>query len=165
MQNIDIYSRRYLPRLATQEKSASSNTVTCGPRTPPPARSSRPYTDQFCVYNIPNQSSESIYYIATYIKKYKSPHKITLSHIYKGLKDIDIDKVVKQKEDKTPKVRFHHTITRLLVQPYNYIIRANTEIRVLSTSKANIYLQIREDPRTLLYHLFVLKGDIRDFTG
>ena len=165
MQNIDIRGRRRSPRLAAREQSASSNTATRGPRTPPPARSSRPRADQFCVYNIPSRSSESIHRIAAYIKEYKSPHKVTLGHIYEGLEDMDIDKVVEQKEDETPKVRFHRAIAGLLVQPYDYMIRAGTEMGVLSTGEADVYLRIGEDPGTLLYHLSVPKGDVGDFTG
>ncbi|KAI3097491.1 hypothetical protein CBS147333_9330 [Penicillium roqueforti] len=98
--------------------------------------------------------------IRAYIKEYKSPHKVTLGHIYEGLEDMDIDKVVEQKEDETPKVRFHRAIAGLLVQPYDYMIRAGTEMGVLSTGEADVYLRI-----TLLYHLSVPKGDVGDFTG
>ncbi|KAF3029186.1 hypothetical protein E8E15_001671 [Penicillium rubens] len=101
----------------------------------------------------------------SYIKEYKSPHKVTLGHIYEGLEDMDIDKVVEQKEDETPKVRFHRAIAGLLVQPYDYMIRAGTEMGVLSTGEADVYLRIGEDPGTLLYHLSVPKGDVGDFTG
>ncbi|QQK42604.1 metalloprotease [Penicillium digitatum] len=165
MQNIDIRGRRRSPRLAAREQSASSNTATRDPRAPPPARSSRPRADQFCVYNIPSQSSESVHRIAAYIKEYKSPHKVKLGHIYEGLEDMDIDKVVEQEKNETLKVRFHRAIAGLLVQPYDYMIRAGTEMGVLSTGEADIYLRIGEDPGTLLYHLSVPKGDVGDYTG
>jgi hypothetical protein len=167
MQNIDLRGRprRRSPRLAAREQSASSTAATRGPRTPPPARNNRPRADQFRVYNIPSQSSESIYRVAAYIKEYESPHKVTLGHIYKGLEDIDIDRVVKQKEDEPSKARFYRAITRLLVQPYNYIVRARTEMGVLSTIEANIYLRISEEPGTLLYHLSIPKGYIGDSTS
>ncbi|KAG0158100.1 hypothetical protein PDIDSM_5613 [Penicillium digitatum] len=153
MQNIDIRGRRRSPRLAAREQSASSNTATRDPRAPPPARSSRPGANQFCVYNIPSQSSESVHRIAAYIKEYKSPRKVKLGHIYGGLEDMDIDKVVEQEKKETLKVRFHRAIAGLLVQPYDYMIRAGTEMGVLSTGEADIYLRIGEDPGTLLYHL------------
>ncbi|KAJ5230961.1 hypothetical protein N7489_011669 [Penicillium chrysogenum] len=167
MQNIDLRGRprRRSPRLAAREQSESSTTTMRGPRTPPPARSSRPRADQFCVYNIPSQSSESIHRVAAYIKEYKSPHKVTLGHIYEGLEDMDIDEVVEQQDDETPKIRFRRAIAGLLVQPHDYMIRAGTEMGVLSTGEADIYLRIGEDPGTLLYHLSVPKGDVGDFTG
>ncbi|KAG0158109.1 hypothetical protein PDIDSM_5622 [Penicillium digitatum] len=127
-QNIDIRGRRRSPRLAAREQSASSNTATRDPRAPPPARSSRPRADQFCVYNIPSQSSESVHRIAAYIKEYKSPHKVKLGHIYEGLEDMDIDKVVEQEKNETLKVRFHRAIAGLLVQPYDYMIRAGAQV-------------------------------------
>ncbi|KAG0158114.1 hypothetical protein PDIDSM_5627 [Penicillium digitatum] len=111
------------------------------------------------------QSSESVHRIAAYIKEYKSPRKVKLGHIYGGLEDMDIDKVVEQEKNETLKVRFHRAIAGLLVQPYDYMIRAGTEMGVLSTGEADIYLRIGEDPGTLLYHLSVPKGDVGDYTG
>ncbi|KAF4765275.1 hypothetical protein HAV15_003307 [Penicillium sp. str.  len=167
MQNIDIRGRprRRSPRLAAREQRASSIAATHGPRTPPPARNNRPRADQFCVYNIPSQSSESIHRVAAYIKEYKSPHKVTLGHIYEGLEDMDIDEVVEQKEDETSKARFRRAIAGLLVQPHDYMVRAGTEMGVLSTGEADIYLRLGEEPGTLLYHLSVPKGDVGDSTG
>ena len=167
MQNIDLRGppRRRSPRLAAREHSESSTPAMRRPRTPPPGRGSRPRADQFCVYNIPSQSSESIHRVAAYIKEYKSPHKVTLGHIYEGLEDMDIDEVVEQQDDETPKIRFRRAIAGLLVQPHDYMIRAGTEMGVLSTGEADIYLRIGEDPGTLLYHLSVPKGDVGDFTG
>ncbi|KAJ5319620.1 uncharacterized protein N7506_012324 [Penicillium brevicompactum] len=97
IQNIDLRGRpqRRSPHLAAQEQSASSAIATRSPRTPPLTRNNRPRADQFYIYNIPNQSSESIYRVITYIKEYKSSHKVTLDHIYKGLEDIDIDEIIK----------------------------------------------------------------------
>ncbi|KAJ5941697.1 hypothetical protein N7516_001865 [Penicillium verrucosum] len=137
--------------------------ATHDPRTPLPVQ--RPRADQFCVYNIPSQSSELIHSIAAYVKEYKSPHKVTLGHIYKGLEDMDLDKVVEKKEHETLKDRCHRAIAALLVQPYDYMIRAGTEMGVLSTGEADIYLRLGEDPRTLLYYLSVPKGDVGEFTG
>lgn len=37
---------------------------------------------------------------------------------------------------------FRHAIAGPCVQPHDYIIRAGTEIEVLSTGKADIYLRI-----------------------
>ena len=45
------------------------------------------------------------------------------------------------------------------------MIRAGTEMGVLSTGEADIYLRIAEDPGTLLYHHSVPKRDVGDFTG
>ncbi|PWY88320.1 hypothetical protein BO70DRAFT_359760 [Aspergillus heteromorphus CBS 117.55] len=166
MQNIDLRSRprRRSPRIAARDNRTSSTMAPSGPRTPPLVRSTRPRADQFCVYNIPSEASESIHRVAAYVKEYKSPHKVTLGHIYEGLEDMDIDAVVEQKEDETPKDRFRRAIAGLLVQPHDYMIRAGTEMGVLSTGEADIYLRIGDDPGTLLYHLSVPKGDVGDST-
>lgn len=69
---------------------------------------------------------------------------MTLDHIYEGLEDMDIDEVVEQQDDESPKLLFRRAIAGLLVQPHDYIIRAGTEIEVLSTGEADIYLRIGE---------------------
>lgn len=69
---------------------------------------------------------------------------MTLGHIYEGLEDMDIDEVVEQQDDESPKLLFRRAIAGLLVQPHDYIIRAGTEIEVLSTGEADIYLRIGE---------------------
>src|SRR4051812_49385255 len=86
--------RQHSPRLAAREQSESSTTAMRDPRTPRSARSSRPRADQFSVYNIPSQSSESIHRVPAYVKENKSPYNFTLGHIYVGLEDMDIDEVV-----------------------------------------------------------------------
>lgn len=67
-----------------------------------------------------------------------------LGRIYEGLEDMDIDEVAEQQDDEFPKLPFRRAIAGLLVQPHDYIIRAGTEIEVLSTGEADIYLRIGE---------------------
>jgi len=38
------------------------------------------------------------YYTTAFIIKYKAPYKLTLSYIYKGLNNIELDKVVRCRE-------------------------------------------------------------------
>ncbi|PYI36435.1 hypothetical protein BP00DRAFT_483281 [Aspergillus indologenus CBS 114.80] len=155
LQSVDIRghpARRRSPHLAEREERASS-TATCQPKTPWRVRTTRPRADQFCVYNIPKEISESTHRVAAYIKEYKSPHKVTLGHIYEGLGDIDVDEVILEKEDEPSKVRFQRALLGLLSQPFDYMVHAH------------IYLRIGEDPSTLLYHLSVPKSDVGQETG
>jgi hypothetical protein len=69
---------------------------------------------------------------------------VILGRIYEGLEDMDIDEVAEQQDDEFPKLPFRRAIAGLLVQPHDYIIRAGTEIEVLSTGEADIYLRIGE---------------------
>ncbi|KAJ6105931.1 hypothetical protein N7512_009448 [Penicillium capsulatum] len=115
LQSVDIRgrpSRRRSPRLAEREERASS-AATRQPKTPPKVRTKRPRADQFCVYNIPNEISEPTHRVAAYIKEYKSPHKVTLGHIYEGLGDMNVDEVIQEKDDDSPKVRFQRALTAI----------------------------------------------------
>ncbi|KAJ5471965.1 hypothetical protein N7539_008534 [Penicillium diatomitis] len=167
LRSVDIRgrpTRRRSPRLAERQKSAS-DAATREPRTPLPARTKRPRADQFCVYNIPNQFSESTHRVAAYIKEYKSPLKVTLGHIYEGLGDMDVDEVVQEKDDEPSKLRFQRALIGLLSQPFDYMIRGLTQVGVFSTGEVDIYLKIGDDPSTLFYHLSVPKGDVGYETG
>ncbi|CAG8918298.1 unnamed protein product [Penicillium salamii] len=154
---------RRSPHIDAREKTPSK-VATSMPKTSRPVIE-RPRADQFCVYNIPNESSESTHRVAAYIKEYKSPHKVTLGHIYEGLGDIEVDEVMQQKNDEPLKARFQRALVGFLSQPFDYMVRALTQIAVFSTGKADIYLRIGDDPSTLFYHLSVPKGDVGDETG
>ncbi|KAJ5820541.1 hypothetical protein N7474_006132 [Penicillium riverlandense] len=123
-----------------------------------PLRTKRPRADQFCVYNIPNEISESTHRVAAYIKEYKSPHKVTLGHIYEGLGDMDVDEVIQEKDDEPSRVRFQRALVGLLSQPFDYMVRACTQVGVFTTGEADIYLRIGEDPSTLFLPPFRSKG-------
>ncbi|KAK5790631.1 hypothetical protein VI817_007918 [Penicillium citrinum] len=156
--------RRRSPRIAARENRSSSAQESGPKASRPPMK--RPRADQYCVYNIPSESSESVHRVAAYIKEYKSPHKVSLGHIYEGLGDIDVDDLVIRKDDEAPKIRFQRALLALLSQPYDYMLRAMRPVAVLSTGETDIYLRISDDdPSTLLYHLSVPKGDVGVDTG
>ncbi|RAH83552.1 hypothetical protein BO86DRAFT_447011 [Aspergillus japonicus CBS 114.51] len=157
-------ARRRSPRLAEREERASS-AATRQPKTPRRVRTTRPRADQSCVYNIPNEISKSTHCVAAYIKEYKSPHKVTLGHIYEELGDIDVDEVILEKADEPSKVRFQRALLGLLSQPFDYMVHARTQVGVFTTGEVDIYLRIGEDPFTLFYHLSVPKGDVGQETG
>lgn len=152
-------SGRRSPRIAARENRSSSAKDSESKASRPPMK--RPRDDQYCIYNIPNESSESVHRVAAYIKEYKSPHKVTLDRIYEGLGEIDVDDLVLTKDDEAPKIRLQRALLALLSRPYDYMLRAMRPVAVLSTGEADIYLRIcDDDSSTLLYHLSVPKGDV-----
>lgn len=167
LQSMDIRgrpTRRRSPRLGEREKSAS-DVATYEPKTPLPARIERPGYDQFFVYNIPNEASESTHRVAAYIKEYKLSHKVTLDHIYGGLGDMDVDEVIQEKGNESSKVQSQRAPIKLLSQTFDYMIRARTQVGVFTTGEADIYRRIGDDPSTLFYHLSVPKRDVGPETG
>ncbi|KAJ5291435.1 hypothetical protein N7478_000686 [Penicillium angulare] len=167
LQSIDIRgrsTRRRSPRIAAKEQSRS-HTNTGEPKTPKPKTTKRPRADQFCIYNIPNESSESAHRVAAYVKEYKSPHKVKLGLIYGGLDNIDVDELMTQNDNEPSTVRLQRAVLGLLSQPFSYMVHARTQVGVFSTGEVDIYLRIGEDPSTLFYYLSVPKGDVGDETG
>jgi hypothetical protein len=102
--------------------------------------------------------------VAAYIIEYKFPHKVTFGHIYEGLGDIHVDEVIQQKYDEPVKAHFHRALTRLLSQPFHYMVCVGTQVGVFSTGEADNYLRIDDDLSTLFYHLSVPKRDVGDET-
>ncbi|KAJ5145520.1 uncharacterized protein N7515_000084 [Penicillium bovifimosum] len=152
-------------RLADREQSESRVTATLPPMTPLLSAISRPDAYQFCVYNAPNEVSETSRRVAAYIQELKCPNEVTLGHIYGGLEDMDVDQVVRRKAKETKEDLLHRLIAGILTQTFDYMVRAGTKRAVFSTGEADIYLRIDEDPSTLYYHLSIPKGDVGDTTG
>ncbi|KAJ5542390.1 hypothetical protein N7461_008393 [Penicillium sp. DV-2018c] len=147
-------------RLAGRAQREPDVTTPPPPSTPAPTTVTRPRADQFCVYNISGERSETSRRVAAYIKEVKYPHRVTLGHIYGGLEDMDVDQVLKEKRKETKEDPLRRVMAGLLTQPFDYMIRAGTKRAVFSTGEADIYLRIDEDPSTLFYHLSVPKGDV-----
>ncbi|KAK9853413.1 hypothetical protein MYU51_006495 [Penicillium brevicompactum] len=92
--------------------------------------------------------------------------ELDLNHFLRQTVEEHVSKIIEELyEDEPSKARFRRVIAGLLVQSYDYMVRAGTEMGVLSTGEADIYLRIGEEPGTLLYHLSVSKGDVGEFTG
>lgn len=89
--------------------------------------SSRPRTDQFCVYNISDADGDTEYWVIALTIKYKAPHKLTLGHIYEGLGEIELDKVVEVGEDKSLAICCRRLVVAVITQGYLYMVRAKVE--------------------------------------
>jgi hypothetical protein len=167
MQNIDLRgrsARRRSPRLAAQE--AMQKRPVERAKTPPSNKSHRPRPDQFCVYNMaPVGSNTESQRVVTYVKEYKSPHKVTLGHIYGGLEEMDLEQVLEEKEEDLPKDRLRRLVAAIITQAFDYMIRTGSARAVVSTGEADIYLRIDDDPSTVYYYLSVPKGNVGNATG
>ena len=85
-------------------------------------RSSRPYIDQFCVYNTSSKTQNTEYYITTFIIKYKAPYKLTLGYIYKGLGNIELKEVVYYREIDSLYNYFRRLVATIITQAFSYIV-------------------------------------------
>ena len=58
---------------------------------------------------------------------------------------MDLDEVVEQKEEETTKDQLRCAMAGLLIQPFDYMIRAGTRWAVFSIGEADIYLPVDGD--------------------
>ncbi|KAF2468306.1 uncharacterized protein BDR25DRAFT_316107 [Lindgomyces ingoldianus] len=81
--------------------------------------------------------------------EYKAPYKPPLSYICEGLKDMELEEVIWCGEADTPQDRICCLVAAVIAQAFSYIVRIRVE-----------YGCVPNDPRTVYYFLFVLKGDV-----
>ncbi|KAF2626984.1 hypothetical protein BU25DRAFT_440232 [Macroventuria anomochaeta] len=124
------------------------------------SRSSRPRADQFCVYNMSEETRS-----AAFVIDYKMPHEIPLGYIYEGLEDMDLDDVVDYHEGECTRDRFRRLIAAIVTQAFSYMVQVGVEYGCICTGEANIFLRIPHDPTTVYYFLSVPKGDVGNITG
>ncbi|KAF1364326.1 hypothetical protein EJ07DRAFT_100012 [Lizonia empirigonia] len=156
--------RRRSPRLQAQAQGNSLDRPEspAAPRAHT-ARSSRPRADQFCVYNISTQNTETR--VAAYITEYKPPHKLPLGCIYEGLEDMRLDDVVRCRETDTPRDHFRRLMAAVITQAFSYMVKLGVAYGCVCTGEAFVFLRIPDDPRTVHYFLSVPKGDVGEATG
>lgn len=156
---------RRSPRLQAQAKAKSTAQAKAKSAVQAKVKSAapRPRADQFCVYNTGTQAAENR--VAAFIVEFKAPHKLPLGYIYEGLEDMDLEDVLSWREPVTPKDRFRRLIAAVITQAFSYMISVGLEYGCVCTGEASIFLQVREDPRTVYYYLSVPKGDVGASTG
>ena len=123
-------------------------------------KSSRPRTDQFCIYNISGADGETEHRVAALTIEYKAPHKLTLGHIYEGLGEMELDKVVEAGKDESLANRYRRLVAAVITQDYSYIVGTGVEYGEIYTGEATIFLRVPDDPSTVYYALSVPKGDV-----
>ena len=85
-------------------------------------RLSRPYIDQFYIYNTFSKTQNIERYITTFIIKYKAPYKLTLSYIYKGFNNIELKEVVYYYKINSLQDYFRCLVTAIITQTFSYIV-------------------------------------------
>jgi hypothetical protein len=95
--------RRRSPRLQAQAKQTKPPDSTdlaeqAAAATAGAARSSRPRTDQFCVYNTFSETQNIKHRMAAFIIEYKALHKLTFGYIYEGLDDMELEEIIRCRE-------------------------------------------------------------------
>ncbi|KAJ5203252.1 hypothetical protein N7449_005331 [Penicillium cf. viridicatum] len=112
---------------------------------------SRPRADQFCVYNKgPNEK------VPAFIVEYKAPHKLTLAHIKAGLREMELDQVVRYQEVEKPEHTCQRVVAAVITQAFSYMINGGMEYGYVCTGEAFIFLRVpHDDPSTVYYYLSV----------
>jgi hypothetical protein len=157
MQEMNLGSkRRRSPRLQGKSQvTASRGSAESNPNT------SRPRADQICVYNNGEGVSQ-----AAYISELKAPHKLPLSLIYIGLRDIDLDDIICIQENESLGRQCQRLVAAVITQAFSYMIRSGLEYGSVCTGEASIFLRVdSNDPGTVYYYLSVPKHDVGETTG
>ena len=157
--------RRRSPRLLTREQDDGSVESNNSVKTSSTIRGGRPRADQFCVYNITREASETDYRVPAYIKEFMAPHKLNLGFINEGLQDMDLELVVQHNEGEIAQDRFKRLIAAVITQVFDYAVDARVKYAMVSTGEADIYLKIDDDPSTVYYYLSVPKADVGETTA
>ncbi|KAL6881297.1 hypothetical protein J3F83DRAFT_758209 [Trichoderma novae-zelandiae] len=112
--------------------------------------------DQICVVRADKRRS------MVYISEYKAPSKLTVLHLRRGLRPMDVHKeVVNRKTIPTgadEEANFQYTAERLtasaITQTYHYMILSGLEYGLLTNGEAIVFLKIDwAEPGVLYYHL------------
>ena len=160
--------RRRSPRFLEREQAHETTKAAASSTSLPLAESlkfARPRADQFCVYNVPDDLSNTGSRTAIFITEYKPPHKLTLSHIYEGLEDMRVENVIVSKDTDGSKERCRRLLAAVITQAFSYMVLAGLEFGCIRSGEASIFLRVPEDPRTAYYFLSVPKNDVGVSTG
>lgn len=90
-----------------------------------------------------------------FIIEYKAPYKVSLAHIKAGLRDMDLDEVVRLQEDESPEIICRRVVAALITQTFSYMIHAGREYGYVCTGEAFIFRMCHNDPSTIYYYLSV----------
>lgn len=122
---------------------------------------SRPRADQFCLYNKGPEEK-----VPAFIVEYKAPHKLTLDHIKAGLREMELDQVVRYQEAEKPEHTCQRVVAAVITQAFSYMINGGMEYGYVCTGEAFIFLRVpHDDPSTVYYYLSVPREDVGDTTG
>ena len=167
MQHLSISERRWsshlLAQLAKLSESFTSKSMT--EAIIEAAKITRSHANQFCMYNIFSEIENTKYRIVVFIIEYKISHKLHLDCIYKSLKDINLEKIIRCNEIDDLQNHFRRLVVAIITQAFFYMICAKLKYKYVCTSEAFIFLRVPNNSKTIYYFLFVPKSDVRETTG
>ena len=128
------------------------------------------HPDAFCVYQRKDQKRVPLAAV-----ELKPPHKLPLSILEAGVRDMDplkevVNRVTIPLEKQDPAGYFSYRADRLaaaaITQTFSYMIANGLEYGYLGTGEAFVFLRVREkDPETVYYHLCIPNDDVGEETG
>jgi hypothetical protein len=100
------------------------------------------------------------------IIEYKAAHKLTLGHIYAGLREMDLYDIVQEQLEEDVTRRCQRLVAAVITQAFAYMIASGLEFGCVFTGEAFIFLRIPEDDCSRVYYaLSVPHGDVGPTTG
>ncbi|KAJ8065265.1 hypothetical protein OCU04_005964 [Sclerotinia nivalis] len=131
--------------------------------------------DQTCVYT--HENDDGTLRKLAFVVEYKAPHKLSLSSLHFGLREIDIKSIINNPSVPTAKVKdendqeidnpehFKYHADRLgasvIAQTFSYMIQGGVQYGYITTGEAFVFLHIQlDDPGTVYYHLIEPKVDV-----
>ena len=128
------------------------------------------YPDAFCVYRRDDKQQLPLAAV-----EYKPPHKLPISVLLAGMRDMDLlTEVVYRKtipvKKEDPEAHFRYQADRwvaaAVTQTFSYMIENGLEYGYLGTGEAYVFLRVQEDnPETAYYRLCIPKEEVGKETG
>lgn len=151
LQNLTVSQsrpRRRSPRLQGRSEQSPSATRSSSPSQ---SRTSLPRADQFCVYSVSNEAGETTHRVPVLIIEYKAAHKLTLGHIYTGLREMDLDDIVQEQLEEDVTRQCQRLVAAVITQAFAYMIASGLEFGCVFTGEAFIFTHSRRRllPRVL----------------
>ncbi|ESZ89591.1 metalloprotease m41 ftsh [Sclerotinia borealis F-4128] len=114
--------------------------------------------DQFCIYNRADGKRAPVVLI-----EYKAPHKLPLADIVTGLKGViqPATEIINKESDDCDFMS-KTLIAAVITQLYPSMIGKGVQRGYIFTGQAIIFLNIQDNPTTVLYHLSIPQDDFQD---
>ena len=128
------------------------------------------YPDAFCVYRRNDKKQVPLAAV-----ELKPPHKLPISVLAAGMRDMDLLKEVVDRatipvKNEDPDAHFQYQADRLVAaavtQTFSYMIVNGLEYGYLGTGEAYVFLRVKENnPETVYYRLCIPKAEVGEETG
>ena len=135
-----------------------------------PRPGNKSYPDAFCIYR--RNDEKQIPLVAVELKP---PHKLPISVLLSGMRDMDLlTEVVSRREipmkKQDPSAHFKYQADRwvaaAVTQTFSYMIENGLEYGYLGTGEAYVFLRVEEnDPETVYYRLCIPREEVGEETG